>query len=845
VSLDFDEKQRTLDAFINAPHINYAGNEIDSLKFNLNTNTKIFDFNLGFDNIKAGPFSIPKTTVKGNQSNNELSLIFEAINDKERLIYASSKISSIEDYLKFSIDSDNLIINSKQWEVSKNNEAIFKNDTLVFNNFKIKRNDQSIEITDKSSDINKSHIAFDFKNFKLSQFLNYLNPDTEIAKGKIDGKLVIENPFANQGIIANLDISQLEILQANFGTLSFDAKSNEGDNYDFKASLKEGDINLDLEGNYSTSETSPSLNLDLNINEFKMKTLDQLSLGEINEGSGSFSGQFNVEGTTQNPIYEGEINFNNAGFKVTKLNTNFMFKDEILKIDNDGLSMNNFTIRDANDNQLTVSGNIGTQSFINPTFDLRLKAKDFKVLDAKKGDNDYFYGKAIFDANATLKGDLQIPILDAKIELDPETDFVYILPSSSASIQKRDGIVTFINRENPDAILTDSESQSASITGFDIKSKIKINEQAKFEVIIDEKTGDNFKVQGKGDLNFEMFPNGRINLSGIYEVTKGYYKLSLYNLVKREFQIAPGSKVIWNGDPFNAELDVRAIYNIEASASSLMAADISGLNPSAKSKYRQVLPFEVYLNIDGELLQPKISFELDMPEEERSAIGGQVYSKVQQVNQQEAELNQQVFSLLVLSRFYPSPGSDGSSGGIETLAQDNLNDAIAEQLNAYSDKILGNLGLELDFGLDSYTDFQGDSPTQRTQLNVAAKKKLFNERLTIRVGSDIDVQGSNPNGEATPIIGNVSLLYELSKDGRYKLKGFTKNNFENVIDGQTIVSGIALIFTQEFNKFDELWKAIFRKAKAEIESESEPENEKSATTQDNNQDRIKKEKNKI
>jgi len=286
--------------------------------------------------------------------------------------------------------------------------------------------------------------------------------------------------------------------------------------------------------------------------------------------------------------------------------------------------------------------------------------------------------------------------------------------------------------------------------------------------------------------------------------------LNLYNLVNRKFLLADGSRVTWSGDPLDAKLDVRAIYNLETSASSLMAPQISGADPSVKTKYRQVLPFNVYLNIDGELLQPKISFQLDMPEEEQGAIGGQVYGRVQQVNQQEGELNRQVFSLLVLNRFYPDPGSDGSTGGFATIARDNLNDAVSEQLNAFSDKILGNTGIELDFGLDSYTDYQGDAPTDRTQLDIAAQKKLFNDRLVVRVGSEVDIQGSSSTGEATPLIGNVSLEYILTEDGRYRLKGFRRNEFENIIDGQTITSGIALIFTQEFNQFSELWDAIFR-----------------------------------
>jgi len=310
-----------------------------------------------------------------------------------------------------------------------------------------------------------------------------------------------------------------------------------------------------------------------------------------------------------------------------------------------------------------------------------------------------------------------------------------------------------------------------------------------------------------------MKPNGQIKLTGGYEISDGSYELTLYNLVNKKFLIAEGSRVNWSGDPFDAKLAVRAIYNVKTSASGLMAAEISGSDPYVKQKYKEVLPFNVYLNIDGELLQPEISFALDMPEDERGAIGGQVYGKVQQVNNEEAELNRQVFSLLVLNSFYPDQNSDGSEGGFATLARDNLNDAVSGQLNAFSDKVLGDSGFELDFGLKSYSDYQGNAPTDRTQLDIAAQKKLFNDRLTVRVGSAVDIEGNSNTKEEAPVVGNVSLEYTITEDGRYRLKGFRKTEFDNVFDGETVVNGIALIFTQEFNKFSELWDAILRSEK--------------------------------
>lgn len=830
VSVNFKEKNRKLNANITAPHLNFSDNKLDSLAFSMDTDKEDFNFNLGFKEIIAGPLNIPKTIITGHQKNNELSLNFLGFYKGKKMMNVNTSITETNDRLRFTVHQDSLFLNSSNWKIPKTNEVILEKNTLTFTDFKISKDNQSIEITDKHPSVSKNHIAINYKDFEINDVFNYLSPEKEIATGNLNGDFILEQPFGDTGIIANLNISKLKVLKTEFGKLSIDAKSLENGRYDFNAALKEGEVDLDIKGDYFVSNKDANLNLDVIINKFNMKALNTLSFGEINEASGSFGGSFKVTGKTFEPKYEGSLNFTNAALKVTKLNTKFNLQDETLNIDNSGLTMSNFTILDAMKNTLVLNGSIKTKSFTNPTFNLDITAKNFRVLNATKEDNESLYGKVSFDANAKLTGDLQIPKLNAKLVVGSDTDVTYVLPSSYASIEEREGVVAFVNRKNPDAILTQKEEQTATISGFNVNSTLKIDKQAAVTVLINKETGDNFKVSGDGDFNFSMDPNGRLSLTGVYEISSGHYELNLYNIVDRKFSLAPGSRVSWAGDPLDAKLDVSAIYTLNTSASSLMASQISGKDTSEKNKYKQVLPFNVYLNIDGELLKPKISFNLDMPEEEQGAIGGQVYGRVQQVNQQEDELNRQVFSLLVLSRFYPDAGSDGSSGGFATIARNNLNDAVSGQLNSFSDKILSGSGVELDFGLNSFTDYQGTTPTDRTQLDVAAQKKLFNDRLTVRVGSEVDIQGSSQTGEKSPLIGNVSLEYKITEDGRYRIRGFRKNEFENVIDGQTIVSGIALIFTKEFNEFQQLWNSILG---AEKEKENNKK-EKEKTAKKNN-----------
>lgn len=810
IGMIFNESERLLKAKIIAPHINYNDYELDSLAFSMETDKNDFDFDLGFNEIKAGPFDINQTILKGHQANNELSLNFLAFHKDSTLLNVKSKISGHRERLLFHVLPDSLVLNKRPWEIPENNEIIITKNNLEFTNFKISRDNQSIELTDNFPNVAKNHVAIDFKNFDLQEVLNYLNPEEKLAKGTLEGDFVLVEPFGKTGILADLSVRDLNLMDVDLGILKMDAKSKGGNSYIFDLGIKEGEVDLDLTGDYLAAQPSAKLNLDLDINKFNMKALEGFSMGEIKNADGSFSGEFDVTGTVAKPKYTGSINFHDADFNISKLNAAFTLKNEEMKMDNKAITMNNFTVLDENKNTLVMSGSVGTESFLNPTFDLKIKANNFQVLNATKDDNEFVYGKAAFDADAIITGDLQIPKIDVTATVTNDTDVTYVLPTSAVSIEERGGVVIFVNRENPDAILTRTAEETVTLTGFDISALVKISNGAKVKVIIDQETGDNFLVYGDGDFDFTMNPNGRMNLSGVYDIAGGHYEMNLYKLVNRSFELTKGSRVSWSGDPFDAKLDIKALYEVEASASPLMAPQTSGLDPSIRGKFRQVLPFYVYLNVDGELTAPKISFSLDMPEDEQGAIGGQVYGRVQQVNAQEDELNRQVFSLLVLNRFYPEPGSDGSRGGFASIARDNLNDALSDQLNAFSDKLLGNSGVKLDFGLDSYTDYQGETPQARTQLEIAAQKKLFNDRLIVRVGSEVDIQGSSSSGEATPLIGNVSLEYLLTENGRYRLKGFRRNEYENVIDGQTIVSGIALIFTQEFNKFSELWDALLR-----------------------------------
>ncbi|WP_405410723.1 translocation/assembly module TamB domain-containing protein [Maribacter sp. Asnod1-A12] len=830
IDASFNSKKRKISAEIKVPHIAYAGSSVDSLNAFVKGDSVDLKFSAGLADLIYEPIHLKQTYLEGSLKNKELLLDFTSKNDSVQVMHISSGLAFQKDTLKLHISPNDLILNKKQWEIPEDNNIVIAQSYSDFDNVILSRNSQRMEISNKFPKMSTEHIGILFENFQLQTFLSFFNPDEALAKGKVAGDFVILNPYGASGLVADIDIKDFQVMENPLGTLTLDASSKSLSEYDFDLALKDGGANLTLTGDYTAKENTADLNMELDIQKLEATIIQGLSNNQLTDGKGYLDGSLLVNGSLAEPKYSGRINFNDFSLTLAAYKSSFAINDEYIDIDQDEITFNSFAINDINQGILTVDGTITTKSFANPDFDLSVKTDQFRVLDSKKGDDELVYGIASILVDLTVKGNLELPVIDGKLRVRDVTDITYVVPQDQLDIQERDGVVIFVNRENPDAILTrnDGEKSDAFFAGMDINTILEVANEAKFTVVLDEKTDDKLQASGSATLNLNIDPNQDIRLSGRLELNSGFYRTSLYNLVSREFKLQEGSSIVWSGDPYDAKMDVTAIYEIETSASSLMSSISYGTDSSVSGTYQQATDFLVYLNIDGQLTQPELSFALDMPESEQGSFGGAVYSRVQQLNEQESELNKQVFSLLALNRFYPTTGSDGSSGGAISIAKNNVNKVLSNELSSISNKLLGNTGFELGFDLDSFEDYESGTAESRTQLNISASKKLFNDRLIVTAGSAVDVEGSAYSSDTeTPLIGNVTLEYLLSEEGTYRLKGYRKQEYQNIIDGQLIITGVAFIFNREFNKFSQLFSPI---KKEDSEKKSSKKNDKKEDT---------------
>ncbi|MCK0160829.1 translocation/assembly module TamB [Allomuricauda sp. F6463D] len=827
IDANFNARRKKLDVKVSIPKFTYAGSTVDSLEVNLEGDSTNLNFHAGLRNFEFDPILLKNTYVEGTLKDKELVLDFNSINDSTQIMHIGSELVFKKDTLSLHISPENLILNKKQWEIPDDNKIIMANTYTRFQDLVLSRNSQKLEISTTVPQMENEHIGIIFENFQLQTFLSLLNPTEALAKGTVEGNFVILNPYDASGLVSKLDITDFSLMQTPLGSLSLKASSKSLSGYDFNLILQDGGADLTLTGDYVARENDANLNMDLDIEKFETNILHEFFKEEISNPSGNISGSMQVNGTLSNPSYSGRLNFNEVGLTLSAFKTNLSVNGQTLDLNEEEINFDNFSIKNTDKGLLVLNGAIFTETLLNPDFDLSIKANKFMALNSKKGDNELVYGKAIVDMDLDVTGNLELPIINGTLSIGDETDLTYLVPQNQYEIQERDGVVIFVNRESPDAILTRTTENetNAVFEGMDINTTLEISDDAMFTIVLDEKTEDMLQASGNASLNLNIDPNQNTRLSGRLDINSGFYKTSLYNLVSREFKLNDDSSVVWSGDPYDAKLDVTATYELETSAAPLMSSISYGQDANISGQYQKPATFLVYLNIDGEITSPQISFALDMPENVQGSYGGGVYGRIQQLNEQEAELNKQVFSLLALNRFYPTSGSDGSNGGAVALARNNVNNVLSSELNAISNKILGSSGFELDFDLDSFQEYQDSGYEDRTQLNINAKKKLFDDRVIVTAGSAVDVEGSASSSDtSTPVIGNVTLEYLINEEGTYRLKGFRKQEYENVIDGQVIITGLAFIFNREFNKFSQLFNPI--KTRTEEAETLEGDNDK-------------------
>ena len=796
----------------------YGGNTLRNIVFDLEPKDNRLDYFLDVARFENENLAIDKMALLGTIGNDLLTYDLELKDADDKVRYEiSGSLESFDDFMEVKLEPKGFMLNYDVWTVNPENVIQFGKEGIRANAFELTQNNSLIAVQSQEDRFD-APLKVNFRDFDIETITQMVKQDSVLVSGMIDGEVLLKNLNTDMYFESDLLVKDLKVLNTALGDLSAKVNNETTNSLQADIQLLGNDNKLGIHGKVALDEKTIDLNLV--VDRLSMKTLESFTMGNLKDSGGYLSGNIALGGGFTAPTVNGKLLFNDVGFKVKALNAAFVDINETIDFTNRGIEFSNFSIADIDKNVLVIDGQILTKTYSDFSFNLDIKSEDFKAIDSEEKDNDLYYGDLLLDTNIKIRGDLNKPIVSGVIGIDKGTDFTFVMPQEDPSIADREGIVEFINQKDlrlEETLKIQNEFNETEVKGLDVSLAIQIDKDAQFTIVIDKANGDKITIKGEGDLMGGIDPSGKTTLTGRYEFEEGAYSMS-FNFLKRKFDVQKGSSIIWTGEPTAATLDLTAVYEVNAAPIDLLQNQLSDLSPMQSNMYKQKIPFKTLLMMKGELMKPEITFDIQMPDG-NVGVSGDVVSntktKLEQIRQQESELNKQVFALLLLNRFVGENPFESMAGGMsaESIARQSVSKILSDQLN----NLAGNLiaGVELDFNLDSKEDYSTGEKENRTDLNIGVSKRLLNDRLKVTIGSSFGIEGSErENEQSTNIAGDISAEYMLSKDGRYMLRAYRKDEYQVALQGQVVETGVGFVITMSYEKFKEIFER--RKEKREL-----------------------------
>ncbi|CAM3228998.1 translocation/assembly module TamB domain-containing protein [Kaistella daneshvariae] len=806
---NYDADSRKLEVNAQIPELTYGENIINNGRLHIDNENNALVYEVSLAEFKNNSIALMKVNLAGHIQDNLISYKATTKDEKDVTKFLiAGNVEKAGDLTKISLNPDGLKLNYTDWQISPDNYIQLSSRGIFANNFALSNGSSEIRLQSETNSPN-SPLNVCIKDFQIETLTELVKKDSLLVKGTINGTAQLRNLQNNMTFTTDLGVNDLYVYGSPAGNLNIHANNQTAEMIRADVSLSGYENNVQLTGTYNTTNSALDMNLD--INRLQMRTVQGFSMNAIENTEGFLSGNLRIGGKTSAPNVLGTVKFNDVGLGITQLGSDFRNINDEIKFTNRGIDFNDFKIKDDTGNAIAIDGSVLTQTYKEFAFNLEVNAKNFKVVDSEKDNDKLMYGVLAVDAELKIRGDLNLPKIDGNLGVTDQTDFTFVLPQESPSLQDREGIVEFIDQDQialQETVKADSLTNQSDIKGMDVNVNISVIKEAKISLIIDKANGDFVKLQGEAELTGGIDPSGKTTLVGVYQVDQGAYEMSV-SLLKRKFEIQKGSTITWTGEPMTANIDITAVYKTNAAPLDLLQQQLTGVSGSELNQYKQRIPFNTLLIMKGELMKPVITFDITT-DGENSSVSAVVLdntkAKLDQLRREESEMNKQVFALLLLNRFIgENPFQSDTGLSASTLAKQSVSRILSEQLNNIAKDLIG--GVELNFDLEATEDYSTGSRNERTDLNLGLTKRLFDDRLKVTIGNNFALEGeARKNEQMTNIAGDITIDYSLSKDGRYMLRAYRKNDYQVALQGQIIETGIGFIITLDYDKFREIFE---------------------------------------
>jgi len=685
-----------------------------------------------------------------------------------------------------------IIVGDSTWNI---HESIisFHPEGLSVKGFRIDRYPQYVSVDGFLHRALEDELVMRFNGMDISQFLK----GTDVGKisfgGFVDGALKLKNYYREPLLSSNIDIKSFEFNRDPLGTFHLSSSWNrELEALEIETSLKEGEIErLSGGGFFYPSEKRFDISADLD--SMRIGFLDPFLNTVMQNLEGSASGKVYFKGELSQPYLTGRVKLNEGSFDVEMLNTTYYIKDSVILFPHE-IRFDNMTLADRYNQKGKFKGSIyHSGSYGDMRYDLRVDANKMMVMNTRWQNNPYYYGTIFGDATLLITGSSEN--IDIGIKGRTRSGTRFFIP-----VQNKDriGESSFIRFTNGSGEQLEDQSTptgegvyKVDLSGVKLDMDIEVTPDAEVQIIFDERVGDILRSRGGGNIQIRINRQGDIKFYGDYTIQEGEYLFSLQNLINKRFDIVQGGTVKWQGDPYNADINIMAVYKLKASLSDLLGESVQD-----RSDLQRRVQIHSNLMLSGMLQQPIIKFGIELPtlDEGREAL-------VLDYMATEEEMNRQVLSLLVLNKFYTPEYMRSEQGGTETYNNAALL-TTTEMLSSQISKWMSSISNDFDLGV-AYRP--GDNITSE-EFELALSTQVFNNRVSLNGNVGVGKYQAN----TSTMIGDFDVDIKLNKSGTIRARAYTRSNEDYLYESSLTTQGVGISFKEEFDQVKELIRKYWR-----------------------------------
>lgn len=795
-----DDKQANI--YVEAPEMTFSNHHFEDIKLLLwnpeNTMRSNISMVMQDNPRKPGTEINIEATAQENKIASVLSWNKNDKNDFKGIINTTTQFSRNGNgslSTRLSISPSDIQIGDSIWHLhSKGIE--YADNNLIVDHFAIENSNQHVYINGKASSSPDDVITADLKNVDVAYIMNLVNFHSVEFGGYASGQATARALFSTPEATAHLDVDEFLFEEGHMGDLHVDAVLNNIDrqiDIDGYTDDEKGKVMV-IKG--FVSPQKDGLDLDIEAKHVSLEFMKSYCSAFLEDIDAEARGRVRVYGPFSTINLTGQVVADGA-VTVTPLNCRYTLKNDTVNFIPDDIILNRIPIYDKYGNIAYMSGGLHHKHLTRLTYDFDINATNFLAYDFKEFGESTFYGTAYLTGLCSLKG--RSSELDINVDGNVEKGSRIVYNAASPDAITKQEFITWHSKndktENDSATSDEKERNDDDVrTNIRMNFLFNVTPESSLYLLMDPNTGDYIDLHGSGGLRASYYNKGSFDLFGNYLIESGTYKMTIQNVIRRDFAFQPGGTITFGGDPYNASLKMQALYTVNS-------VPLSDLNIGTSFSSNNIR-VNCLMNISGTPGSPQVEFDMDLP-----TVNSEAKQMVYSLINSEEEMNQQVLYLLSVGRFYSQTGNnagmqDEKASSATTLAMQSIvSGTLSQQINNVLSSVIKNrnwnFGANISPGDEGFTNAEYEGLLNGSLFN---NRLLFNGQFGYRDNALTAQQG---------FIGDFDLRYLLVPNGNFAVRVYNQANDRYFTRNSLNTQGLGLILKKDFSS----WRELFRKRK--------------------------------